>query len=394
MPQPMKPTRAATGGPTPAAGGSATPTPVTQPPSVPSTGAGAKWFVKGGTFQFGITTEFALSAATVAGTADVNQQPVTLPAAGAPAETVYSRPMQVIDPITSTLTITIKHVVGNNKNVIGGWLDVDFIKKAVPTALWSSYEPSLDLLRLDPSSPPPGELLNGTSSTVMHAMGVTLSAPKPILSKANIPVFNATAAAEFGVQQTVDGKLEDWYIPKFEPEQKKFVAANLTDAEKKLDANSLWDAMIATWKALDSKQDIVSDPVNGLLVVAATEVFGWNVNRPQSETATTSSQSSSSPASRSTVPASGATPAGGTVLAAGTVPADDTTHASGTVPAGSTVPPVGGTVPAGGGRSVTPTPTPAEVWKLTGTLPINLIDGLKDRYLALPRVCVTGALST
>jgi hypothetical protein len=411
MPQPMKQT-----------GGTTTST----PPPVLSTGAGAGWFVKGGTFQFGITTEFALSAATVDGTTVAGHGPVSLPAAGDPAEAVYSRPMRVITPITSVLTIKVEHEVGSNWVTIGGWLDVAFITKLVPTALWSSYDPQLDLLRLDPSGPPPSTLLNGTASTIKRAMGVTLSAPPPVMAKALVPTFEATSAAEASVQQydPVAKKLTDWFIPAFEPEQdSKYLAAKLTADEVKLTAEERWDAMISTWSALESEQSVLTDPADGMLMVAATEVFLWNVNRPQTETAstptastptTTESQAKRFAAgggngSAVTVPAGGGgtVPAGGGIVptgdgpvpaGGGTVPAGGGTvpAGGGTVPAGGgTVPTGGGTVPAGGGTvpaggSTTPTtPTTQPPWMLTGQLPMNLINGLKDRYLALPRVCVT-----
>jgi hypothetical protein len=381
MPQPMKQT-----------GGSTTST----PPPVPSTGAGAGWFVKGGTFQFGITTEFALSAATVMGatvdgTTVAGQGPVSLPAAGDPADAVYSRPMRVMTPITSVLTIKVEHEVGSNWVTIGGWLDVAFITKLIPTSLWSSYDPQLDLLRLDPSGPPPSTLLNGTASTIKRAMGVTLSAPPPVMAKALVPTFEATSAAEASVQQydPVAKTLTDWFIPAFEPEQdSKYLAAKLTADEVKLTAEERWDAMISTWSALESEQSVLTEPADGMLMVAATEVFLWNINRPQTETASppTASTPTTTESRAKRFAAGGGNgravtvPAGG----GGTVPAG-----GGTVPAGGgTLPAGGGTVPAGGSTTPT-TPTTQPPWMLTGQLPMNLINGLKDRYLALPRVCVT-----
>lgn len=273
--------------------GSTTPPPA---PPITSTGAGAKWFVKGGTFQFGIMTGFALSAANIAGTSEQYEGPLSLPAATDPIEQVFSRPCHVSTRIKSTLTITIEHIVGSQRKTVGGWLNVAFIRKNVPSALWASYDATLDVAQLDPTGPPPSDLLNGAAATISLALGVSLTAPKPVLSISWIPAFNATEAASAGVLDLrpdhlvkVGNSLEgaDWYIPPFEPVQTRFLAADLTPAEKGMDAQTRWAEVQSTWGGLKTQEQVVGDNVNGVLVLAATEIFGWNLNRPQAELATT-----------------------------------------------------------------------------------------------------------
>ena len=79
------------------AGGEAT----TAAQNVLSTGAGAIWHFRGGSFQSCISTDFAIFIATIEGSADpIEGGPVTLTATENQA--IYSRPMYVVDPIKST----------------------------------------------------------------------------------------------------------------------------------------------------------------------------------------------------------------------------------------------------------------------------------------------------
>lgn len=244
------------------------------PPNVPSTGAGAAWHVKGGDFSVGITTEFALTAVILSGTDEENNGPVSLPDKSSPAETVFARPMHVTESLSSTLTVTVsRRMPDKSLAVVGGWQEVAFIKKAVPTALWAPYESKLDVARLNPRDAPPPDLLNASNATRPQAMGVTLSAPKPTLSIAHIPKFKATAAAK---QEVLS-----WNIPDLEAPQSRFLASPLTDQQKKMNPPARWDDITNTWNGLDNvNKEIVSDAEIGILALAATRVFGWDVAKP------------------------------------------------------------------------------------------------------------------
>ena len=246
------------------------------PDTAPNTGAGALWHVKGGSFQFGITTEFALSHAIVAGTDE-----------SLPTEAVFASPMHITQAITSSLTIEIRRRLsgGTLSDPIPGWRGLSFNHKAAPAALWSPYDPSLDIMARGPRAGPPPSLLDGTKdATRMQAFGISLSAPLPVLSLSQIPKFNASAAAKLAVEDLSSGKATDWYIPDLEGTQTRFLAAPLSDTEKKMDAPARWKETAGIWdKAVSQGEDVLNDAADGVLAVVATKIFGWDVSRPVGE---------------------------------------------------------------------------------------------------------------
>jgi hypothetical protein len=163
------------------------------------TGAGAKWFVKGGSFQFRVSSVFALTEAyleteesakrdqssgstELLGKQDTSlMQPVQ---PGTVASKLSSLPMKLsgvpgpgADGITSKLFIAVQDVdpVGETKE---GFEPI-FVIKEMPLTLWA-----------DPNNAP--DRLSQEKGTVPLPMAVTLSAPKPKLAFSKIPPFNAT----------------------------------------------------------------------------------------------------------------------------------------------------------------------------------------------------------
>jgi hypothetical protein len=89
-----------------------------------STGAGSKWFVRGGTFKFRVSTDFAISQASVVGidsSPDVKDHTIVISAPD--AAKIYSRPMHVSTPITSVVSIKISKVT-NAETVTSRWRNV------------------------------------------------------------------------------------------------------------------------------------------------------------------------------------------------------------------------------------------------------------------------------
>lgn len=302
-------------------------TPTTSNATPPNTGAGAKWFVRGGSFSFRIVSDFAMSQATIAAPNDGEETPIT---ANAPSTTkpIYARPMRVTTGVTSTLTVTI-HEKDSPYTVIGGWQSVQFALKPVPTAAWGIYSSALDPL----FTPNPTDLLNGgTDATTPLAMALMVSAPPPELAPSTIPVFSATAAAKFGILDFRTDKLHgtDWILAPPKPKQTLYLASPLTAAENALVAanqlDKLWDERQKQWQDAAAKANVAVEQGDGSLGVyqtitiisRITELFAWDQKRPQTEPVTS--------------------------------------------------PPV---------------------WLLNGQAPTKLIQNMKNTYLALPRVAVS-----
>jgi hypothetical protein len=291
------------------------------PPGDPqSTGAGVKWFVKGGALRFRISTDFAISSASVTASTQNTKDGIQLPE-NPPIDTkIYSRPMRVSDPITSELHITVTSESTNE--VIGGWRKPTLDIKAVPVATFGKY--SIDT---DPSHSNADSLLQHTDATVPLAMGLILSAPPPHLAESFIPVFKASDADKLGVrdfrfvipvedighdpntfsdQEKKDAHEGlDWFLPRFEgplvdgtkasnvvmaPVQDKFIPAETSAEVLAQSAQKRWDDMGATWEMYAQKNDVL---VNGdakgevgILALYAT-MLGWDVQVPAKKPATT-----------------------------------------------------------------------------------------------------------
>jgi len=235
--------------------------------------------VKGGTFQFRIVSDFALSHADIAPGISLDADK---------SSTVYSRPMHVSSPIASTLSVTIRE--RKSGKVIDGWQNASFALKTVPTAVWGQYDPSLDPIHTSN----PKKLLNGDNPNVPLAMGIILAVPLPILAPSLIPAFNATAAAKFEVLDRRDVKEDEddsghnWILKPTEPRQSRFLPAELSDAQTQETSEQRWEHTRNSWNSLKSKEPLLTDSSNGFLALAASS-FGWDKNRPQTEVVTAGS---------------------------------------------------------------------------------------------------------
>jgi hypothetical protein len=164
-------------------------------------GAGVKWFVKGGSFQFRVSSVFAVTEAYVEtedsakrtadgktillGKQDVSLMQEVLPV---PAQSkLSSMPMQLSadfnngNGIDSKLSAGIQSVDDEGEVVTG--FKPSFVIKAMPLTLWA-----------DPNNPP--NRLSQDKGTVDLPMAVVFKAPDPILAKAKVPAFNAVDMAK------------------------------------------------------------------------------------------------------------------------------------------------------------------------------------------------------
>ncbi|PVH85290.1 hypothetical protein DL98DRAFT_651140 [Cadophora sp. DSE1049] len=234
-------------------------------------GAGAKWFVKGGSFQFRISSVFALTEAYLeteesaqrqddGTTVLVLDQNVSLmqPIEPGPAATkLSSLPMDLSassapDGITSKMCIAIQDVDPKGETVEG--FKPTFIAKEMPLTLWA-----------DPKHAP--DRLSAEKGTVQLPMAVTLSAPEPILAFAKIPPFNATDMAKLcaGSHEVPDlpGVAQSVLLPEV------LAASTATPTQR-------WAEMQQTWTTASTQNIDFANSITGLCM----SQLGWDKPRP------------------------------------------------------------------------------------------------------------------
>ncbi|OTA02213.1 hypothetical protein A9Z42_0025490 [Trichoderma parareesei] len=148
---------------------------------VKSKPSGDMWNVRAATFEFSVNCKFAVESAKIETRSPDGKLLKTDDVRGT-GNPIYAKPMQTDQPISSTLTISIKA----NKDVDleeiitePVWTINESICKDVPLALWGQYNRSDD-----PSyNRNPQSMLNGTKGkSVYLMMGVHLTRPLPLLS--------------------------------------------------------------------------------------------------------------------------------------------------------------------------------------------------------------------
>jgi hypothetical protein len=274
-------------------------------PSAPTTGSqkapsnegsGAFWNVRAGSFQFRVMSDFAITSYNVAAGSD-GDEPGSSKNSEPHTQSIGSKPMRlpimVVDPksggpvpqpIVSDMTITVKERV--NHTIHGAWQNVDFVVKAVPSAIWGFYDPAND-----PLNNPGSSLLQNKpgDSTRPLCMGVKLTAPPPVLAEATIGIVRPSLMAVFRVLDFGDSTKPqgtNWILQPTEPTQSSYLARSLTPAEQALIAQQssgglvkLWNGFQEEWSVLKTNEAIVTDPNDGI-IARCTQLFGWSQKRP------------------------------------------------------------------------------------------------------------------
>lgn len=268
----------------------------------PSAGTGSMWHVKGGSFQFRIACDFALSAAHVqiqdkvekvdstgkkkTTSADKFEDVPTIPLKDkAKLKPVCAKPCAVTKPIDSILTVRI--ISQEHGTLVFGFVTT-FVQKPVPTAMWQQYDPVHDPMRSDDPKKLREHLFSPDNPAVMLAMGVSLMSPPPLLAKSPIPQFDITAARTAPVLDlSVTPFSKVWILAKTEdPQGGRFLPDTDNVATKAEERAGKWDATRAQWeKAFDAelvgdgkkitKTDDRTLAGKGMLGMCA-KVLGWD----------------------------------------------------------------------------------------------------------------------
>ncbi|KAM0193470.1 hypothetical protein ACHAPI_007539 [Fusarium lateritium] len=263
--------------------------------SVPS---GDSWEVRAATFAFTVACKFPASQTTIATGVLSGTAPASTVVQGT-NNSIYAKPMQVTEPITSDVTVTITpktkpstdkaqpetHADSKRAVDVPIWNNVSSITKNLPNGLWGVYDSEID-----PSEHKndPGLLDGTTGGTTNYLTGVTLQRPNPALSHDLTYPFNFIRMAVEDVPQvsfpdpvalvptfeaeatvTSDGSewsqvASQWTSPNGEVSAIEFVSAWTTIGQGMLG----WDAEKVSRKAKD----------NGLTGQAPTSILLQNID--------------------------------------------------------------------------------------------------------------------
>lgn len=231
---------------------------------VPEREPNAPWTVRGGTFSFLVSCKMAIN------TAKRGDKTITYPQNG-----VYSRPMKLTNPMSSTLTIDI-----TQKNVAQSEAEWGMDKhiKVVPTGLWAKCKflspiqrtvkrRNLILLPTDSTATDPtggnnniSELLNSKDSGVPLMMGVLLTTPPPTMAPDKLPTYNIEDAQLQELRAEKNFPLPTQSHPEWEPSAPQEGPAQWKAVHDKW-ANPAWGT------GLDGQAGFVGK---------WAEVFGWD----------------------------------------------------------------------------------------------------------------------
>ncbi|KAI8207724.1 hypothetical protein K4K52_002067 [Colletotrichum sp. SAR 10_76] len=213
----------------------------------------APWSVRGGLFCFVAECKMPVSNVQLVTGKDDHGNETTVPVEfkkpdGSSAEppSIYSKPMLLRDPMTSTFTIeyTQDGVDIDETN----W-QMEMVWNAMPTGLWAQYQSNTD-----PSLPSTGtgQLLDQDSASIQLMMGLRVTAPKPILSHDPYPIFDVvdanlvelTAERHFEKPKDSNAKL---FAP--QPSFEDHLPPNPTEEDIEQAIKDQYDSVLGKWKA-------------------------------------------------------------------------------------------------------------------------------------------------
>jgi hypothetical protein len=246
-----------------------------QPPA-PNAGVGSVWRVRGGEFQFRVSTVFAISEASLATTDDGDtskDDPVlTDPTADLQAQsTITSYPMQVSAPIESPLRIKIYNKnASDDAKIPTGWR-TNFVVKQVPQALWgnpTTYHPVDALLHPDPDPK------KQVPATVPLNMAVSLLAPPPTLAESKIPPVNAVLLMQGHIEP-------DHFLQETESQTQMFPDTIANTVTANLDPDHVQNR-VKQWAQFQKKWEDCNKDAAGAedLASALVSELGWDSPPP------------------------------------------------------------------------------------------------------------------
>jgi hypothetical protein len=218
----------------------------TNPQPFPNTGQAMPWSVRGGPFRFRINCDFAISEAAIAASlvatknsdgtintndADGNPNVDKSDSISPPPglDSIYSKQMQLDASTPITSTLVVTIYLDESPNDCVTGWRASFVTKAVPSGVWGSYQSKEDPM----THSVPSTLTNGDGSTVQLGMGLSIMSPLPILARALIPDFDAAAANRRKIGNGTGLNNDNWIYPiKEEAAQTNFLSVGVFEADK------------------------------------------------------------------------------------------------------------------------------------------------------------------
>ncbi|KAF5590580.1 uncharacterized protein FSUBG_10796 [Fusarium subglutinans] len=171
------------------------------PDDQPERGKEDPWTVRAGTFVFVAECKMAISSVTTSENGDSILR----------GNDVFSKPMGMITPMTSTMQIQVIHEDGSNPEE--DW-QFERYTQMLPSALWSKYDRGTDPRQ---SGNNVGDLLNTNNGSPSLMTGVRVTAPKPTMSPDPFPAYKVADAdlQELTAERNLPGMVtaEDAWAP-------------------------------------------------------------------------------------------------------------------------------------------------------------------------------------
>ncbi|PHH93130.1 hypothetical protein CDD83_510 [Cordyceps sp. RAO-2017] len=140
------------------------------------------WLVRAGSFCFVVECKMAVNHVKT----DAGAAPIITYGDAEKGIDIFSKPMKLVNPMTSTLVVQITQGQTSDDN----W-QYDKYMKSVPRALWAKYDSGTDPRS---SGNNINDLLKSDDGSLPLMMGVQITAPKPTISPDPFPAFKVADA--------------------------------------------------------------------------------------------------------------------------------------------------------------------------------------------------------
>ncbi|KAK2007338.1 hypothetical protein LZ32DRAFT_593956 [Colletotrichum eremochloae] len=222
------------------------------PPGAKAGGDDDVWLVRGGSFSFLVTFQFAINKASVVEIRDgkVSDPKTKLVDIKPEHQSIYAKPMQITETLQSEATVLVESTTPKPKDdhrfsIAKDWHTMEWrpepIVKAVQTSVWGKYNTELDPSRAGNRVT---QLLNSDNPTMPLVMGLVVKPPCPGLADDKVNSFNIVQDRMKEVFNAGDKKKYNSYFP---------------SASDNADRAWLPAGKSSSWKDVRKKWEVIGD---------------------------------------------------------------------------------------------------------------------------------------